>query len=463
MNLLPSRGHRASSVTTVSSAGKYLTEKACALLGQSLFANAGYLMGIYLVASLTGFAFWGLAARLHRPEDVGIASAVISAVLLIAGIADLGMGAGLVRFLPEAPTPRRLLNTAFTLNTAAALLFGGVFLVGLSFWSPSLIVLRKNGLVAVGFLVFVIFTTVGAAVRMAFVARRQVLYGFISACVANGGRLVLVFLLASLGAQGLTAAWALAIALALAFSFGFLPRVEPGYSLRPSFNWADWAAVVPFSMGNYVASLLTQTSQRILPLIILAMLGPASSAHAYVAWMLGGFLASPGTTLASSAFAEGSNSPYRLKAILSKAVAVGIALTMLVALFVGFAAPWLLQLFGPSYAREATGLLRWLALAAPFAVLSQLYFTYLRVEKRMGRVIVLSGIVAAATLGTAFLLTPRIGIGAAGMGWLAANVFVTAMALSNAPRRAVVNDIVALYGKLPLRLDDATVSRVEPD
>ena len=117
-----------------------LWARALALLGQPLFANAGYLTGVNLVAGLAGFLFWSLAARLYQPQEVGVASAIISAVVLLAGVASLGVGAGLIRFLPEARRPRRLLNSAFTLTTLAALLVAGVYLAGLPLWSPSLAV-----------------------------------------------------------------------------------------------------------------------------------------------------------------------------------------------------------------------------------------------------------------------------------------------------------------------------------
>ncbi|HEY76496.1 MAG TPA: glycosyltransferase [Thermoflexia bacterium] len=400
------------------------------ILGQPLFANAGYLMGVSLVGSLVGFLFWGLAARLYRPEEVGAASAVLSAVALVSGIAGLGMGMGLVRFLPEARSPGRLLNTAFTFNVVTALVVAGVYLAGLRFWSPSLMVLTRNGLYTVGFLAYAVAATLGTVVRMAFVARRLAGYTLAHTCVVNGGRLVLVVLLAGMGAAGLVGSVALSVLLAVGLSLVFfLPRVEPGYRPRPDLVWTDLAAIIPYSVGNYVAGLLAQTSQMVLPLMILEMLGPASSGHAYVAWMLGGLLASPGVALAGSAFAEGSNAPWQLRSILVRAAGAGLALTVPAALLVGAAAPWALLLFGPSYAQEGAGLLRWLAAAAPLVVLSQIYFTYLRVRKWVGRLILLSGVLAAATLGVSAALLGRFGIAVSGAGWFVGNGLVAAAAV----------------------------------
>jgi O-antigen/teichoic acid export membrane protein len=396
---------------------------------QPLFANAGYLWGVTLIGSLAGFLFWGIAARLYRPEEVGTASAVLSAVALLSGIAGLGVGTGLIRFLPEARQPRRLLNTAFTFNTAAGLLVAGVYLVGLPVWSPSLAILRGRALYAAGFVAYAVAATLGGVVQMVFVARRQAGYALAQTGVVNGGRLLLVALLAGMGAAGLVGSVAAAFVLAILLSLlVFLPRVEGGYLPRPDLAWRDLAAILPYSVGNYVSGLLAQTSQLILPLLILEMLGPASSGYAYIAWMLGSLLASPGVALASSAFAEGSNAPGSLSAILSRATVLGLALTVAGAAVVALGAPWLLLLFGSGYAREGAALLRWLAAAAPLAALASLEFTRLRVEKRIGRLLLLSAAVAVATLGLAAALMPRYGIAASATGWLLGNGLVAALA-----------------------------------
>jgi len=401
-------------------------------IGQPLFANAGYLLGIHLVASLAGFLYWGLAARLYRPEEVGLASAILSAAALISGLADLGISISLVRFLPEAGSPHRLLNTAFTFNAVMALLIGGTFLAGLSLWSPSLMIVQRNVLYAAGFLAYTTTTTLETAVRFVFIARRQAGYALVHTCVINASRLLLMVVLTGLGAAGLVCSVALAFLVAVALSLlGFLPKVEAGYRPRPHFSRRDLAGMLPYSLGNYVATLLTQASPMLLPLIVLEILGPASSGYAYIAWMMGGLLTSPGLALAGSAFAEGANSPQRLTGILGRATACGLAVTLVAALALGLAAPWVLLLFGPRYAQEACGLLRWLAAAAPLAVLVGLYFTYLRVQKQVGRLILFSGAIAAATLGLAATWMPRMGIAANGVGWLVGNGLVATVAVGH--------------------------------
>ena len=55
-----------------------------------------------------GFAFWVAVARVHKAQDVGLASALISSAGLLASLAGLGLDQGLIRFLSgsgeRAPT-----------------------------------------------------------------------------------------------------------------------------------------------------------------------------------------------------------------------------------------------------------------------------------------------------------------------------------------------------------------------
>jgi O-antigen/teichoic acid export membrane protein len=350
---------------------------------------------------------------------------------LISLIAELGVGTGLVRFLPAARQPQRLLNSALTFVGLAALLASSVYLAGVPLWSPALGALRGSGLYAAGFAAYTVAATVGTVVHMAFVARRRAGYTLAQNLIANGGRLVLVTVLGGMGAAGLVGSVALATVLAVLISLAvFLPQVEVGYRPRPDLLWRDLAPIIPYSAGNYLAGLLAQASQLLLPLLILGMLGPAASGYAYIAWMLGSVLVSPGQALAGSAFAEGSHAPGSLSAILTRAAVVGLVLTAGGALVVAVGAPWLLRLFGSPYAQEASALLRWLAAGAPLTVLTGLYFTRLRVQQRIGRLILLSGTIAVTTLGLAAVLMPRYGIAACGAGWLLGHGLVAALAVA---------------------------------
>jgi O-antigen/teichoic acid export membrane protein len=409
---------------------------------QALFTTAGYLVGIEAVNSLVGFLFWGLATQLYSPQDIGLASAIISSVALVSLVASLGTGNGLIRFLPESRQPNRMLNSLFIFNIATAFLVGSLFLVVLPLWSSSFVFLRQNYLLVIGFLAYGVAATFATSLRMAFLALRQARFAFWQSVSVNGARLMFVVVLVGFGIWGLVGSVFLAFTVSIIFSFFiFLPRAFPNYRPLLAFHRPDLSLILPYSFGIYLAFLLVQAPARLLPVIVLEWIGPASAAHAQIAWLVGGVLVTPGAALATSAFVEASNAPSQSSSIFSKASVTGLSVTILGAFFLILVAPWFLLPFGPSYSYEGTTLLRWLSAAAPFVVLVGFYFSYLRFQKRIQRLVVLSGVVAVSTLLFAAIFTSSLGIAAFGIGWFIGYLLVTLIAVRHAMAGNAISEI----------------------
>ena len=415
-------------------------------IGKSLFANAGYLISVDVVNSLVGFLFWGLAAHLYTPYDIGLASAVISVVTLISMISSLGTGSGLIRFLPESHNRNRMVNSLLIFNIFCGLLVGIIFLVGLPIFSQSLVLLQSNILLVACFLSYAFANTFASSLRMTFLALRKAKYSFWQSVSINAARLPLVAILAGFGVWGIVASTWLAVTVSILLGFlVFLPLAMPNYRFNIAISKTDLSRILPYSFGNYVAFFLVQAPTRLLPILILELDGPKSAAHAQIAWLVGGFLSTPGLALATSAFVEASNTPAQSVSIFSRAAVTGLLFTSFAAVFTFLVAPWLLLLFGPSYAVEGTVLLRWLAAAAPFSVLVGFYFAKLRVQKRIGYLIALSAVLASITIGSTAVLTSSIDLMAFGIGWFASNLLVSMIAIretyKNPKSRIIAKDM----------------------
>lgn len=88
----------------------------------------------------SGFFFWVIAARLYPVEGIGLASAAISAMGLLALLSTLGLDYGLIRFLPNASEKAKdMINSCFTLGGLVSIILALAFLAGLNIWSPVLI------------------------------------------------------------------------------------------------------------------------------------------------------------------------------------------------------------------------------------------------------------------------------------------------------------------------------------
>jgi len=77
-------------------------------LSDPLFKNAYFLMFSSLTPAGSSFFFWLIAARFYSTADIGLASAIISAMGLISMLSLLGFGISLVRFLPECSSVKAL-------------------------------------------------------------------------------------------------------------------------------------------------------------------------------------------------------------------------------------------------------------------------------------------------------------------------------------------------------------------
>ena len=71
-------------------------------LNDPLFRNAYFLMLSSITSAGSGYLFWLIVARFYSVEEIGLASAIISASSLISIMLSLlGFDISLVRFLPE--------------------------------------------------------------------------------------------------------------------------------------------------------------------------------------------------------------------------------------------------------------------------------------------------------------------------------------------------------------------------
>lgn len=399
------------------------------ILRDSLVINASYLFSAEALNSFVGFVFWAIAARLYTEEVVGFTSALIATAALVSSIANLGLGSGIIRFLPESNVPVKIINSAISFTTLVTLLVGFLYLIGIPLWSPNLSMLRNIWFLPILFLAYSVISTILALVRTIFVATKQAVYSLYSSIIFNIVRFILVYLLIELGLLGLMGSFFLAIGISLAISIiVFIPRFQVNYRLDPKINWYTISAIIPFSLSNYISSLLIQVPQNIIFLLILERLGATENAYAYIAWMIGTFITAPGTALASSAFAEGSHQTEKIETIFTKSVLLSSAVTVLICIALFLAAPLVLSFFGSSYESKSLVLLRWLVLAAPLVVITSQYFAYLRVRKRVWGLTFLSGAIALITLGMSYSLLSRLGIQANGIAWFCANGFVAAFA-----------------------------------
>jgi len=390
-------------------------------LGISLYRNALYLLTSNLLVPATGFVFWIIAARFYTVEDVGIASAIISAAGLVWVISNLGLGAGLVRFLAHSrESASRMINTCFTITGLASIIISGIFLAGLSIWSPELLFLQQTPIYLAAFIVFAVCNVLSRMVDSPFISQRQAGFTLARSLVFGLLRLPLLVLLAVFfHSFGIFASWGLSLAVAATISiFFFLPRVQPRYRPFPAISRKVVNEIVPFSLANHISGLFWYLPISILPIMVLNLLGAEANAYFYIAWTVGNVLASVPMAASSSLFAEGSHDEQRLASDTWRSLKLTFLILVPAVILIIAIADKLLLLFGASYSQSGATLLRILALSTLPLAINYIYLSMKRVQKKLAVMIELSAFIGVATLGLSYWLLHWIGINGVGLAWL---------------------------------------------
>jgi len=405
------------------------------LLAMPLYHNAIYLWGNMLVVALAGLLFWALSAALYPPNEVGLAAAAISALTLLAMVSTLGLGMGLVSYLPnskrEAPL---LINSAVIASGASACLLAIVFLAGLSLWAPELEFLRSQPLYALGFVLFTSLVSVAYIQDQAFIALRSARYVLLKTILFQAIRATLPLLLVLfLAAFGMVAAMGFAALVACVYGAGALSRAQEGY--RPSLTLAmePLRRMLRFSLANHVTDLAVVMPSLLLPIIVVHRLGPEAGAYFFAGWFLSQVFVGVSLYTALSLFAEGSHDREALAALTRHALplAVGVAVVVAAGMFV--AADRMLLVFGQDYSREATTLLRLVALAGLPAAVANVYLGVERVRRELAWLVGTSLTAASVTIFTSYVLLEPVGIAGAGIGLLAGQGIAAAVAAVRLP------------------------------
>lgn len=391
-----------------------------------LYSNAFYLMLNTAVTSLLGFFFWMVVARFYTEAEVGLSSAIISMMTLIATASLVGLNASLVRFLPHADKPRELINSCLTVGGLVSLLLAGMFAAGLGYWSPVLAFIKQNIIFVCAFVIFTLLSTLSSLVDAIFIATRRASFVLSKSTVYSVLKIPLpIFFAFFLHTFGVVASWGIAVAVALGVALYFLlPRVESRYRPVPILQPRPLREMWRYSAGSYVANLLSAFRMLLLPVMVVNILGAEPNAYFYVAWMIANLLFTIPTAVSQSLFAEGSHSYEALRENLMKSLRFTFLLLIPAVVVLVALGKWLLLAFGQSYSLNGLRLLQTLSLSSLPLAISQIYGAVLRITGRLKELIAVQAFTSAAALIASFLLLPTAGIVGVGYTWIAVHGIV---------------------------------------
>jgi O-antigen/teichoic acid export membrane protein len=404
---------------------------------ESQYASRHLLRGAYslvantAVTSALGMGFWVAAARLYSSAEVGRDTVLISVMIELSTVCQLNMGNGIVRFLPDlGRRSARALGAVYGLAGVAALAVGTVFVFAAPHVSHQLAYLGNGTALAVGFVAALVLWGLFTLQDAALMATRQAPW----IPIENGlfGVLKLAALPAFLVAgavNGVFLAWVLPMALLVTpVNLLVFRRAIPGHVggdvRESSIERIGPRRAIRFLAQDYLASIFTQATLTVLPLLVITILGAQQSAYFAMPFTIvmafDTFAYSACTSLVVEATLE-QESLRPLTRVFARRV---LALLMPAAALLALAAPLVMLPFGHVYAEHGVGVLRLLLCASLFRAVIALFSAVSRVQGRGLRLALVELALVVLVLGPAIPLAHAHGIEGVGAAWLGANMVI---------------------------------------
>ncbi len=396
----------------------------------ALVRNASALMLSTVATSLLGVGFWAVAARTYSAYDVGLASAEVSAMILLANIAQLNLINVFPRFLQNAGThTRRFVAAGYGAAICLAILAASIFV--LAGFGHAYI--PHGVLPGIIFIAAVICWTIFTIQDAALTGLRGTMWVPVENISFSVVKIALLPLFAvAMASSGIFFAWMLpVIAASVPINYFLFRRLVPRHlaASNGQHQLPGRRALGTFVAGEYAGSLAQNFATLVLPLIVVAQLGPTVNAYFYTSWVVATSFDLLLNNIATSMIVEGSAAPEELRAHTDRAIRLGLVVVLPCVVIAVIAAPLFLGLLGPQYAAHGTGLFRLVALAMPFRGVVVLYMAYARIGRRIQRVVIVQFVNSALVIGLSLLLLGPLGVTGVGCAYFATQVVVAACVL----------------------------------
>lgn len=389
----------------------------------TLLTNTASLIGTTAVTSALGFAYWWLAARQFTLDAVGLASASVSAMMLLGNLFALGLGTLLITELPRQPGQApSLISTALIVVGGTGCIGGIGFAVLVPYLSPGLQPLHAS-------VITVLIFAAGVSLTAITLVLDQALIGLLRGDVqlwrnTSFSALKLCFLfLASLWIATRTGisiytTWTLGNLLSLLMTIAYI-KFNTYPSLRVFLpQWQMIRKLGRAALQHHALNITLQIPTFLLPLLVTALLSTTMNAWFYVSWMLASFVFMIPISLTTVLHAMSSAHPSSLAQKIRTTMGISFVISLAADVFLEVAAQPVLEIFGHSYAQHAVWCLRILVLAAFPLIIKNHYISICRIHDHITQaffIMIPGGVIelVAAGLGAFYG-----GIAGVSVGWV---------------------------------------------
>ena|GEM_PF-420618 len=356
-----------------------------------MLVNAGSLIGTTLVTGVLGFAYWLIADRQFRPDTVGLASASVSAMMLLGPLCVLGLGTLLIGELPRQPDKQAsLISAALILVSVVGGIAGILFALIAPMVSSAFLPLRES----VGsVLIFASGVSLASLTIVLDQALIGLLYGglqFWRNTIFSALKLIMLYGLAVglnryAGGVSIYGTWALGNLISLIPLIGLVILKKKTTLKKVMPDWGLMRKLGLSAFQHHMLDMMRQVPITALPVMVTILLSATANALFYTAWMISGlvFIASFALTTVLYAISPSDTEELarKLKMTLGLSLLTAIGANLVLQLGAGI----ILSLFGQVYAQDASWCLRVMSLAAFPTIIKYHYVAVKRIDKQMTR------------------------------------------------------------------------------
>ncbi|MFD0482207.1 hypothetical protein ACFQ46_06340 [Kineococcus sp. GCM10028916] len=417
---------------------------------QRILRISASLVGTQAVTSVLGLLFWAIASRGFTRDQFGVANAAISAMGLLGALGTLGLGTLLISLLPrtEQGVRRVTVRTALAVSAAAGTLLAvvvpvvAIHVLQLDNLSPLAGSPGHATLFAVGTGLAAVVLVLDQAVLVIGSGNLQLERNVI----ASATKVVVLLGLAAAGAtdgMAVFAAWAVGTVVSLPF---VAHRTRGGRALQQHPRLVDLSSMRGLgrrALSHHALNTTLQSPLMLLPVIVTAAVSADANAPFGAALQLTGFVFALPYALSVGLFAaaEGDDGEVLRRMRVTLPLGLGVSVAANLALFP--LAPYVLRIFGDTYAADGSNVLRILVLAGLPFVIKDHFVALRRVQGRTGDATLVLVVFTVAELAAALVgahVGGVVGLSAAWVGVLVVEALLLAVPLLAARRRFVAQE-----------------------
>ncbi len=408
-------------------------EGVIAHLRAPIYSRAYALILSSASTSVLGLLYWTLAARLYGASDLGINAAVISSMMFLSYVSQLSLAGALVRFIPTAGrATRRLILASYGLAVLMSAVVASCFILGIGIWAPQVRSLVDTPISAAWFLAATMAWSLFALQDAVLTGLRRTVWVPVENTIfAVVKVLALVALAGSLAGSGVYVSWSVPAALSVVpINIMIFRWFLPSHASRHGHEEPESGAglIARYLASDFGGSLLVSASTSLIPLLVLATVGPSASAYYYVAWTVAYsqqmFSINMGVSLSVEGAGQGAEVARGMRRMLRLLVGLQLPLAAVIVVF----APLILQVFGRAYSDESATLLRLLALGVLPHGVNAVCQGVARARRQLRVLFAIQAAQAISFVSLTIVLLPPLGIAGVGLAFLLAQSAVAVVA-----------------------------------